>query len=146
MLRRLLDYYTKEFNINDKKKLYGMIDVNDMKDFNSVVCNYLRDPKEYDHYKSIVVHGLGTQKDIETLFNIYRLKFDSMNVICGRNNTCDLFSDPLDVILSLKERDHLIALRPEEEINKELGTESFFKYNPLERKVPSQPESNEIKN
>jgi hypothetical protein len=130
MRRRILDYYTKNFDINDKKKLYSMIDVDGMKDFNSIVRNYLLDPKKYDHYKSIVVHGLGTQEDIETLFNLYRLKFDSMNVICGRNNTCDLFSDPLDVTLSLKERDTLIALLPEEEINMILGTESFFKYNP----------------
>ncbi len=142
MRRRILDYYTKNFDINDKKKLYGMIDVEGQKDFNSIVCNYLQDPKKYAHHKSLVVPGFGTQEDIDTLFDYYRLKFDSMNVICGRNNTCDLFSDPLDVTLSLKERDSLIALCPEEEINRELGTESFFKYNPPERKVPSQPESN----
>lgn len=142
MRRRILDYYTKNFEIADKKKLYNMIDVDGVKEFNSVVCDYLIDPEKNDCYKSMVVPGLGTQKDIDTLFDYYRLKFDSMNVLCSRNNTCDLFSNPLDVILSLQERDTLIALFPEEEINRRLGTESFFEYKPPECKISSQPENN----
>lgn len=126
MERRKLEYLTRRVNINDLKKLYGMIDYEGIYHFNQKVAEVL---KEGGTMYGILPPEDRKELDIQFMVE-YMIRFEEMNQLCIKNKTAPFFLDPTNLSECEKIREDLVESRPEEELNAFFGVSSYEEYIP----------------